>query len=429
MATKKRVVDIKIYWESIIRDTEQFGQIAVAENPEFNELSDCVFRTLKDSFINEETTEYGVERWENILKISHSSTETLEERKARILTYLNMKIPYNSRVLRRLLSEALGEGNFDMVIDNDTQTLKVEVPYTLPQTTIDTITDLLSRVVPANLVVELWHDGIPAECTPLEYIECSGTQSISLGKCPTYIGAKAVLAYNIKSGNRHILSTNSEEFVFMRATQWSESHVCLLGSVNGKGSSLWLAPQREASLTKIEVSQNWMMDGSWSAGREDCGYGGVKNAFPTQLEETTANLHLFTFNGGSYYFNGKLYEMQISKGTDVYMDLVPVLDGSGVPCVYDKVSKQPFYNNGTGTFGYKLKEETVPASGVYARLVNGELDVIADTEDVGAIPMTLDLEDEVTPFVHFNNVAEAMEYYNIVEEPLAEDDFNMEIEQ
>ena len=211
--------------------------------------------------------------------------------------------------------------------------------------------------------------GLPSGYLQAEFLECTGAQSIYLGKCPTHIGAKAVLAYNIKSGNRHILSTGSNEFTFFRATQWSDTHVSFAGAVNGKESGGWLREQREASITKIEISQNWKMDCSWSIGREDCGYKITQNAFTTQLEETTANLNLFTYSGGSYYFNGKLFEMQISKGTDVYMDLVPVLDGSGVPCVYDKVSKKPFYNKSTTPFivGMDMKQarklSKLPAGG------------------------------------------------------------------
>lgn len=211
--------------------------------------------------------------------------------------------------------------------------------------------------------------GLPSGYLVAEFLECTGAQSIYLGKCPTHIGAKAVLAYNIKSGNRHILSTGSNEFTFFRATQWSDTHVSFAGAVNGKESGGWLREQREASITKIEISQNWKMDCSWSIGREDCGYKITQNAFTTQLEETTANLNLFTYSGGSYYFNGKLFEMQISKGTDVYMDLVPVLDGSGVPCVYDKVSKKPFYNKSTTPFivGMDMKQarklSKLPAGG------------------------------------------------------------------
>jgi hypothetical protein len=59
------------------------------------------------------------------------------------------------------------------------------------------------------------------------------------------------------------------------------------------------------------------------------------------------------FDGGG---TGKLLFAQFwyEEGT-LTRDFVPVLDADGVPCLYDKVTCQCFYNLGTGTFGYKIK--------------------------------------------------------------------------
>ena len=43
-------------------------------------------------------------------------------------------------------------------------------------------------------------------------------------------------------------------------------------------------------------------------------------------------------------------------------NLIPALDPSGRPCMYDTVTKQPFYNAGTGEFLYEL-------SGVLSKLI------------------------------------------------------------
>ena len=152
-----REVDINTYWADIVRDTEQFRQIAVAENPEFNRLSECIFRALEDSFLiagdnDEQTgaTEYGVERWEKMLQIVPSPSDTLDDRKARILTYLNLKLPYTWRVLKQLIEGIVGEDNVEMNLDNDSQTLIIEVPNAHSET----VKDLVSRVVPMNIDVQ-----------------------------------------------------------------------------------------------------------------------------------------------------------------------------------------------------------------------------------------------------------------------------------
>ena len=154
----KRIVDINIYWAEIIRDTAQFGQIAVAENPEFNRLSECIFRALEDSFIHS-ATEYGVKRWENMLQIAPSAGETLDERKARILTYLNLKLPYTWRMLKQLIEGIVGAGKVALDLINDETKLVVHTDR-ISDEKAQVVTDLIERVVPENLVIERYNHNI-----------------------------------------------------------------------------------------------------------------------------------------------------------------------------------------------------------------------------------------------------------------------------
>lgn len=41
---------------------------------------------------------------------------------------------------------------------------------------------------------------------------------------------------------------------------------------------------------------------------------------------------------------------------EIVHHLIPALDSTGAPCMYDLVSKKPFYNSGTGDFLYPGKE-------------------------------------------------------------------------
>lgn len=59
---------------------------------------------------------------------------------------------------------------------------------------------------------------------------------------------------------------------------------------------------------------------------------------------------------GMRCFGAKLYE-----GANVTMSFVPALDDTGKPCLYDLISRRPFYNAGTGEFGYKLMDGTYVA--------------------------------------------------------------------
>ena len=55
-------------------------------------------------------------------------------------------------------------------------------------------------------------------------------------------------------------------------------------------------------------------------------------------------------NQKSEYFIGKVYDFKLSVDNVLIYNLIPVLDKNNVPCMYDKVTKQFFYNQGTGNF-------------------------------------------------------------------------------
>lgn len=57
----------------------------------------------------------------------------------------------------------------------------------------------------------------------------------------------------------------------------------------------------------------------------------------------------------------KAYAIKLSSGSEVVYDLVPALDETGAPCLYDKVSSTAFYNDGSGDFIYPA------ATATYAR--------------------------------------------------------------
>lgn len=148
-----RIIEIEKYWTDVVRNTAEFQQIANAQNPEFNTLVSCIQRILQDAFIND-ATEYGVERWEKILKIAPALTDSLETRKIRILTYLSYKTPYTWRTVERMIVSYVGESNYTMNYNNDTSILTVRV-RTNDINQIELIGTMLNEVLPQNIIVDL----------------------------------------------------------------------------------------------------------------------------------------------------------------------------------------------------------------------------------------------------------------------------------
>lgn len=139
------------YWTSVVKGIGEFQQIAVAENPEINELTGCLTRLLNDSFVKD-ATEYGVKRWESILNIIPSPNDTLDDRKVKILSLLNMTLPYTYKMLDGVVESILGAGNYEMYIREYTLTL--ETNFRSDNEYRD-VQNLFEQVVPKNLIINI----------------------------------------------------------------------------------------------------------------------------------------------------------------------------------------------------------------------------------------------------------------------------------
>lgn len=345
-----REVKIEEYWPLIVKNTEEFGQIAVAENPEFNQLAECIYRVLKDGFIHD-ATEYGVSRWENMLGLAVTADMTLDDRKAAILTYLSIKLPYTWRVLKRMLTGLLGEDNFEMSIDNDTQTVTIALALAVDHMR-GKIDELCARVIPQNLVIDV--DELPMDYTRVEFLESTGTQAI-------------VLPVNIKDAKSWSTSTEVQITEFpAQGTgaqegcnlqfQWglwgsASGGISVFMSANNVSGNLNLGKVSElsSSWTTLAVgfdapSHRW---GKWGLNSaEDEGSNGPPNV---------TEFVLFSVKRyGRFAYSQKVRKKWLVLKADggTLFSLIPALDPTGAPCMFDIVSLTPFYNSGTGDFLY-----------------------------------------------------------------------------
>ena len=148
-----RTIQIENYLPSVVREVDVFKQIAKAQNPEFNLLKDRIVQTFSERFI-QRATEYGVRRWETLLLIPIDETLTLQQRKERVLTHLNIKTPYTWRMLENMLNAYLGEGNFVLTYNIEKNKLSLKINWLSSYARRD-IESLFEKVLPANVVFEI----------------------------------------------------------------------------------------------------------------------------------------------------------------------------------------------------------------------------------------------------------------------------------
>lgn len=108
---------------------------------------------LKDQFIDD-ATEYGLSRWETILGITPKGTDTLDDRRFRILTRINEDLPYTYQSLNQRLSNICGNNGYTITLNANTYTLNVKINL-INKNNFSDIESMLDRVTPANLIVSL----------------------------------------------------------------------------------------------------------------------------------------------------------------------------------------------------------------------------------------------------------------------------------
>lgn len=136
---------------SFLQEIAEFKELTDAEQPEFDEVAAAV-RDLPNQLFVFNMGEIGVERWEKILHIPSKATETIEERRNRVVMKLMAQTPYTYRRLLEMLEQACGKDGFIVELDAANYSLTVKVAVTRAANYPDVV-ELVENVAPANLLV------------------------------------------------------------------------------------------------------------------------------------------------------------------------------------------------------------------------------------------------------------------------------------
>ncbi|RFA37024.1 hypothetical protein CAI16_02830 [Virgibacillus dokdonensis] len=101
----------------LLHGIREFQALTETEKLEFNLLAENIDKTLDDQFI-ETATLKAIERREKMLNIiADPSTESLENRRIRILNRYQTKPPFTKRYLQKQLDTLLGVGRSDVTVN------------------------------------------------------------------------------------------------------------------------------------------------------------------------------------------------------------------------------------------------------------------------------------------------------------------------
>lgn len=212
---------------------------------------------------------------------------------------------------------------------------------TIPEGNVVQIANALGSV--------LWKKQTAPIYTELEYIESTGTQWIDTGKyAPLNTDIEVTFKLNSATngaifGGRatqtaqtctlfYLASTNPNSFRFDRAGQ---TYVANANQISIDTESIY----------EFSLKNNTAKITNQTTGESSAVYIGTPSSF------TPNSINLFAVNGGTI-LNGRIYGWKYWEDGVLLQDFIPVLDFNDIPCMYDKVSNEFFYNQGTGNFLY-----------------------------------------------------------------------------
>lgn len=140
------------YLPDALRPYRELRAMAAGWQALFDGLWRAADQALDDQFVTT-AGEYGLSRWESMLGIQAKGTESLDKRRARVLSRLLEQLPFTMRGLLVQLETLCGGDGFTVELREGNNVLYVRCPLALKQYREDA-RGLLERIVPAALRID-----------------------------------------------------------------------------------------------------------------------------------------------------------------------------------------------------------------------------------------------------------------------------------
>lgn len=141
-------VNLVAFLPPFLAEYGEIKEILKAEKPEFSLLWDNTKRALYNQFITT-ADEKGIAGYERLLGLLHESSDSLEQRRARIMNKWLAKLPYTYKALIERLKTFCGD-DFSLFCDFENYTLSLLVHFREYGSFLE-VKKLLREMLPANI--------------------------------------------------------------------------------------------------------------------------------------------------------------------------------------------------------------------------------------------------------------------------------------
>lgn len=145
---ERKLID---YLPYVVQDFKEFQGITNGEQPEFDLVWDAHEQVFTNQFIDT-MDNYGLSRWESMLKITPKGTDTLETRRARIKTQLNNFVPYPIRVFVQMLTAIANGEPFTLTMEPGSYLLEIVTEWGASGQ-VEGLEYLIENILPCNIAI------------------------------------------------------------------------------------------------------------------------------------------------------------------------------------------------------------------------------------------------------------------------------------
>lgn len=291
---------------------------------------------------------------------------------------VNVKYGAVDKVLTEKIEKLIGKGKCEVKFDKDNNKANIVFALDITQAQIAEVGFSLIHVLPSNLITDVewtteWADGLPTTYTRLEYLEAvtSGHDiKVEVPVIDSHTGLYAKWSQSAPA-DRMTISRGWGDWRIYPPT-WKGADFVFIGGSNLANRVVYL-PTGFIANKVYTGSMNLFDDGTHYL--DGVAIAIINNPI---AKYPIRDIHIFSYHldntnlSRDYGFVGRIYEAKITQANTLINHFIPTLDSTGTPCMFDLVSRQPFYNSGTGDFLYPTDAAPAMSAGLdekfYAKL-------------------------------------------------------------
>lgn len=230
--------------------------------------------------------------------------------------------------ITRAIERIVGKGNVTVTYEDGKMTVVLAASVTYAQVAM--VESLLDRMLPKDVVEEI--SDAPIGYTRLEFLKSDGKQSIE-----TFVPVDSIDEIGVTYGNGTGAMFESAASLANALLFYADGDYAFRLDYGGAFAARLAVPSGKKqilfSLEKSQIDIN----------------GSVRSV--EKKADFTLQPYQFWFSERYkvpvHSYKGKLYEAKIIKNNTKRLWLIPTLDPAGKPCMFDIVTRKPFYNTAT----------------------------------------------------------------------------------